>query len=141
MSDSGDPMDSTLPGSSVHGILQARILAWVAIPSPGDLPNPGTEARSPALQADSLPTKLKEAPCYQSSRGEFATTEIDIQMFVFWWAFEFEILWISFSHFYCAFIILVLIWKNFVYINSFSFSHLPFILLTVPTIKIFLIII
>ena len=83
MSDSGDPMDSTLPGSSVHGILQARILAWVAFPSPGDLPNPGTEARSPALQADSLPTELKEAPCYQSSRGEFATTEVDIQMFVF----------------------------------------------------------
>ena len=26
-----DPMDCSLPGSSVHGILQARILAWVAI--------------------------------------------------------------------------------------------------------------
>ena len=26
-----DPMDSSLPGSSVHGILQVRILAWVAI--------------------------------------------------------------------------------------------------------------
>ena len=33
-----DPMDSTLPGSSVHGLLQARILAY---PPPGDLPNPG----------------------------------------------------------------------------------------------------
>ena len=30
MSDS-DPMDCNLPGSSVHGILQARILEWVAI--------------------------------------------------------------------------------------------------------------
>ena len=47
-------------------------------PSPGDLPNPGTEPRSPVLQTDSLPTELKEAPCYQSSRGEFATTEVDI---------------------------------------------------------------
>ena len=28
-----DPMDSILPGSSVHGILQARMLEWVAIPS------------------------------------------------------------------------------------------------------------
>ena len=28
-----DPMDSSPPGSSVHGILQARILEWVAIPS------------------------------------------------------------------------------------------------------------
>ena len=27
------PMDCSLPGSSVHGILQARILEWVAIPS------------------------------------------------------------------------------------------------------------
>ena len=26
-----DPMDSSLPGSSVHGIFQARVLAWVAI--------------------------------------------------------------------------------------------------------------
>ena len=29
-----DPMDCSLPGSSVHGILQARILEWVAMPSP-----------------------------------------------------------------------------------------------------------
>ena len=28
-----DPMDCSLPGSSVHGILQARILEWVAVPS------------------------------------------------------------------------------------------------------------
>ena len=27
-----DPMDYSLPGSSAHGILQARILEWVAIP-------------------------------------------------------------------------------------------------------------
>ena len=32
-----DPMDHRLPGSSV----QARVLEWVAIPSPGDLPDPG----------------------------------------------------------------------------------------------------
>jgi len=40
-----------------HGILQARILEWVAVPSPGVLPNPGTEPRSPALQADSIPAE------------------------------------------------------------------------------------
>ena len=28
-----DPMDYSLPGSSVHGIIQARILEWVAVPS------------------------------------------------------------------------------------------------------------
>ena len=48
-----DPMDYI-----VHGILQARILEWVAFSSPEDLPNPGIEPRSPALQADSLPTEL-----------------------------------------------------------------------------------
>ena len=31
MSDSCDPMDCSLPGSSVQGISQARILEWVAI--------------------------------------------------------------------------------------------------------------
>jgi len=40
-----------------HGILQARILEWVAFPSPGDLHNPGIEPRSPTLQADSLPAE------------------------------------------------------------------------------------
>ena len=33
--------DCSLPDSSVHGILQARILEWVSIPPPGDLPDPG----------------------------------------------------------------------------------------------------
>ena len=32
-------MDYSLPGSSVHGVLQARILEWVAISSSGHLPN------------------------------------------------------------------------------------------------------
>ena len=49
-----DPVDYSQPGSSVHEILQARILEWVAMLPPGDLPNPGTEAGSPSLQADSL---------------------------------------------------------------------------------------
>ena len=47
-----DPMDSSPPNSSVHGILQARMLEWVAVPSPGDLPNPEIEPTSlmaPAL--------------------------------------------------------------------------------------------
>ena len=48
-------MDCSLPGLrslSVHGIFQARVLEWVAIPFSRDLPNPGIEARSPTLQAD-----------------------------------------------------------------------------------------
>ena len=44
-----DPMVCSLPGSSVHGILQARILKWVAISFSGDIPNPGFKPMSPAL--------------------------------------------------------------------------------------------
>ena len=36
-----DPVDYSQPGPSVHGISQARRLEWVAISSPGDLPDPG----------------------------------------------------------------------------------------------------
>ena len=50
-------MDCSLPGSSVPGILQARILEWVAISFSRDLPNPGIEPGSPALQADALPSE------------------------------------------------------------------------------------
>ena len=52
-----DPMDYSPPGSSIHGILQARILEWVAVPSPEHHPYPGIEPMSPvasALQAVSL---------------------------------------------------------------------------------------
>ena len=41
---------TSLPGSSVHGILQQEYWHGLPFPSPGDLPNPGLE---PALQADS----------------------------------------------------------------------------------------
>ena len=60
-----DPMDCSLPGSSVHGILQARILEWVAIPFSRNLPNAGTEPGYPALQADSLPSEPLGKPCVE----------------------------------------------------------------------------
>ena len=53
---------------SVHGILYspwnspARILEWVAFPSPEDLPNPGIKPKSPALLVDSLPTEPRGKP-------------------------------------------------------------------------------
>ena len=95
-------MDCSLPGSSVRGILQTRILEWVPMPSSrgssqprdwtqvsciagrfftvwttretkntgvgslpflrGNLPSPGINPRSPALQADSLPAELQGSP-------------------------------------------------------------------------------
>ena len=85
-----DPMDCSLPGSSVHGILQARILEWVAMPSwtaarqaplsmgfsrqeywsglpfpsPGNFPDPGIEHTSPTLQLDFLPLSLQGSPYF-----------------------------------------------------------------------------
>ena len=64
------PMDYT-----VLGILQPRILEWIAFPSPRDLPNPGVEPRSPTLQVDSLPAEPQGNPtilewvAYPFSRG------------------------------------------------------------------------
>ena len=52
-----DPMDYV-----DHGILQARILEWVAFPFPGDLPNPGIKPRSPVLQVDSSPAEPPGKP-------------------------------------------------------------------------------
>ena len=46
----------------VHGILQARILEWVALSTPGDFSNPGIEPRSPTLLADSLPAEPQGKP-------------------------------------------------------------------------------
>ena len=57
-----DPTDCSPPGSSVHGILQARILEWVAISFFRDLPDPGMEPGSPTLQADSLLSELPGKP-------------------------------------------------------------------------------
>ena len=56
------------PGFSVHGILQASILEWVACPSSGDRPNPEIEPRSSALQADSLPSELPRIPLFNDKR-------------------------------------------------------------------------
>ena len=52
-----DPMDCSLPCSVVHGIFQARILQWVAIPSPENLPDAGIKPGSPTSQAHALPSE------------------------------------------------------------------------------------
>ena len=49
------------------GILQAKIVQWVAKYSSGDLPNPGIEPKSPTLQADSLPS---EPPGKLNNKGK-----------------------------------------------------------------------
>ena len=69
-----DPM-----GYRVRGILQVRILEWVAFPtSPGDLLNPGIKPRSPALQAllyqlshqgSPIITLRRSQPCWHLDLG------------------------------------------------------------------------
>ena len=44
-----NPMDCSLPGSSIHGIFQARVLEWVAMPSSRGPSDPGIKPQSPAL--------------------------------------------------------------------------------------------
>ena len=64
-------MDFSPPGSSLHGIFQARILKRVAICPSGDLPNSGIEPRSLELQADSLPCSIPitEEDSEQNNKG------------------------------------------------------------------------
>ena len=58
-----DPMGCSPPGSSVHGILQARI------PSPGDLLSSRMGPRSPALQANYLPSEPPRKPTEEEHRA------------------------------------------------------------------------
>ena len=57
-----DFMGCSLPGSSVHGVLQAKYWSGLPCPPPGDLPIPGIKPRSPTLQADSLPSEPPGKP-------------------------------------------------------------------------------
>ena len=43
------------------GFLRQEYWSGLPFPSPGDLPDPGIEPRSPTLQADTLPTTMREA--------------------------------------------------------------------------------
>ena len=67
-----DPMDCSLPGSSVHGIFQARVLEWVAISFSREGIFPLIQGSNPCLlpwQADSLPLR----PQASSSNDQFSS--------------------------------------------------------------------
>ena len=66
-----EPMDCSLPGSSVHGMPQASVLEWVTISSSRDLPNPGIELVFPAslsLAGGFFATEPPEKPLRNSRR-------------------------------------------------------------------------
>ena len=65
-------MDCNLPGSPVHGILQARILENILpFPFPGDLSDPGIEPGSPELQVNSLPLSYQGSPKIFQAASEY----------------------------------------------------------------------
>ena len=53
-------MDCSLPGPSILGIFQARLLEWIAIPFSRGSSLPQIEPGSPAFQADYLPSEPPE---------------------------------------------------------------------------------
>ena len=56
------PMDYSLPGTSVQGILQARVPEWIAMPSSQGSSWPRDRTGSPELQLDSLPLSHQGNP-------------------------------------------------------------------------------
>ena len=55
-------MNHSLPGYSVHGIFQVRILSGLPFPSPGDLPDPGFKPASLALAGGFFIAEPQESP-------------------------------------------------------------------------------
>ena len=51
------------------GFSRQEYWSWLLFPSPGDIPNPGIEPRSPALQADALTSEPPGSPLATTSRG------------------------------------------------------------------------
>ena len=64
-----NPVDCSPPGSSVHGILQARILEWVAISFSRGSSQPRDRTWSPTLQADSLLSEPPGKPSHMKVKG------------------------------------------------------------------------
>ena len=63
-----DPMDCSLPAPPCMGFSRQEYWSGLPFPSPGDLPDPGFEPWSPALQADTLPSELPgKSPVAQMS--------------------------------------------------------------------------
>ena len=73
-----DSMDCSPPGSSVHGIFQARTLKQVVIPSPGDLPNPGIKPLFPALAGGFFTTVPPGKPVLVGASPLFSDLEIQV---------------------------------------------------------------
>ena len=66
----GNLKDCSLPGSLSMGFSRQKYWSRLPFPSPGDLPHPGIEPRSPALQADALPSEPPGKPALELSNTQ-----------------------------------------------------------------------
>ena len=65
VSDSATPWTVAYQLSPSVGFSRQEYWSGLPFPSPGDLPNPGIEPRSPAIQADALPSEPPGKPQYE----------------------------------------------------------------------------
>ena len=73
-------MDCNLPGSSVHGILQARILEWVATPFSKGSSQPRVNPVSPALQVESSMFEPPGKPCVWYTRHHLLNFAVNLKL-------------------------------------------------------------
>ena len=85
MSDFCDPMDCSLPDSSVHGIPMDRILEWVAISSSRGSSPPGIKPMSPVLKVEPLPLNHKYIFLYSLYINMYQFTLSHVQLFATRW--------------------------------------------------------
>ena len=74
-----DPVNYSLPGSSVHVIFQARIWSWLPFPTPRDLPNAGVEPvslESPALAGRFFTTAPPGKPLFSGPSPYIAKWQV-----------------------------------------------------------------
>ena len=76
------PMDCKPPGFSIHGILQARILAWYLCPPPGDLPDPGIYAHLLCLLRWQVLYHLRSLLRSSMSSQHLNTAELSILVWI-----------------------------------------------------------
>ena len=76
-------MDCGLQGSSVRGILQARVPELVPMPFTSDISGPGIETRSPTLQADSLLLQLPRKQLFLADSNHLTKVESWVAMFIY----------------------------------------------------------
>ena len=129
-----DPM-----GSTVHGILQARILEWVAFPFSRGSSHPGIELGSPSLQEDSLPAELTRKPLCFSRHHEIFSKSIILfyvitsKVWTFFFIYRFVEIWncqaLLFFIFFCSSFPFITLFSLLLRPSSIHSSFLPLFLL------------